>query len=135
MCDRTDNDRDKLISSLNDTLNDIDHWSGAAKANASQHLPWLLPNDFSTIIAVQQDGAKKPTCLAELVCESARSHGIMQVSVTDHDIQQMTQDLRVSFWFLLHAFKKSQVQHHKHFATELFRRMEVLPTSATRFRQ
>lgn len=53
--------------------------------------PWLLKQDTTTLIH-QPDSEtrlKKPTTLASLFCHMASTHGIMDVTVTDHNVSPL----------------------------------------------
>ena len=43
-------------------------------------------------MAVADDGTKSLKSLSDLACHTAQSMGVTELSVTDHDLQQQTQD-------------------------------------------
>ena len=51
--------------------------------------PFMFENDYSLMISV--DGTTKtPTCVASLSCSATNTHGITELTMTDHDLSPMT---------------------------------------------
>ena len=60
-----------------------------ARATQSESFPWILAGD-TQLIGHKEGEAVKVMAVSELICYSAQKFGIMQVNVTDHDLQQKT---------------------------------------------
>ena len=52
----------------------------------SDCLPWMLKKDSELVIFTEAGQGKQVFSLASLICHMASKHGIMEVTVTDHNI-------------------------------------------------
>ena len=62
---------------------------GAARATAADVLAFLVEGDHSPMVFL--DGSsKRIQCFAQIACQAASDQGIAELSMTDHDLAQMT---------------------------------------------
>ena len=72
--------------------------------------PWLLKNDTATLIFQTETAAKKkPMSLASLFCHVASTHGIMDVTVTDHNVSPLCSESGEARMFRYSLQPKSKV--------------------------
>ncbi len=67
-----------------------------ARATQSESFPWILTGDTHLVAHKEALAEVKPISISELICYSAQKFGIMQVNVTDHDLQQKTTESRLN---------------------------------------
>lgn len=72
--------------------------------------PWLLKNDTTTLIFQSETGGrKKPMSLASLFCHMASTRGIMDVTVTDHNVTPLCSESGEARMFRYSVQPKSKV--------------------------
>ena len=50
------------------------------------------------MVFIDSSGTKKIMCLSQISCMAARSLGIPEISVTDHDLEQLVVETWYSMW-------------------------------------
>ena len=63
--------------------------AGVARTPQLDNLPWIVPKD-TYLVGWKADEKVTPTSVANLICVAAQRHGIMEVSICDHDVVQKT---------------------------------------------
>ena len=59
-------------------------------------IPFIIPSDTSLVVAIHS-GTKAPSCVSELACEATQKHGITELSMDDHVLEQKMQARWQSF--------------------------------------
>lgn len=53
---------------------------------------WMMSSDLCPLARIQDDGTKHLMNLAELMCDIARTAGVTEVRVIDHDVLPLHKD-------------------------------------------
>ena len=54
-------------------------------------IPFVLEEDTSLVVLVES-GSKSLTCLSLLACDAAQQKGIPELSMADHDLEQVVKE-------------------------------------------
>ncbi|CAE7395205.1 unnamed protein product [Symbiodinium sp. CCMP2592] len=74
----------------------VERAQGMARNNKDKHLPFMLENDWSLVVFLDPVRGKVAMSVADLVCHATQTHGITEVNLVDHMLQQMLEDDGVS---------------------------------------
>ena len=69
-------------------------------------LPWIVPNDFSLMVLIGE-GGKSLHSFAELCCVLAMQQGVTELTMTDHDVAALGEDLGCTLIASCCSFKAS----------------------------
>ncbi|CAE7389856.1 unnamed protein product [Symbiodinium sp. CCMP2592] len=70
----------------------VERAQGMARNNKDKRLPFMLENDWSLVVFLDPVRGKVAMSVAELVCHATQTHGITEVNLVDHKLQQMLDD-------------------------------------------
>ena len=63
---------------------------------AKDFLPFTLKQDSDLVVYQESDGSKKPYTIACLICDAAVQHGIVDVNLTDHNLEAAVGEARAN---------------------------------------
>ena len=72
-------------------------------------IAWLLEGDHSAFVFCDAEGKKKIMCAAQVACHTARSSGVTEFSITDHDMTQITVFWASNFFLMVIELVKSSM--------------------------
>ena len=67
--------------------------AGVAAARPKDCIPWLVSEDINMVQLCGENNTKRMQCIANVMCDLAANSGLMQVTMTDHDMEQMVKEL------------------------------------------